>query len=353
MKTLSVIGTRPQFVKYAPLAQKLRNNFDEVLVHTGQHYDYNLDKIFFDELNLPKPDYELGIGSGTHAYQTAMMLLALEPILEREEPNIVLVYGDTNSTLAGALAATKLQIPVAHIEAGLRSFDRKMPEETNRVLTDHCATLFFCPTQTAIENLTHEGIYRNVAHTGDVMVESLNLFKPFAERSKVLKQHNLKTKSYRLATVHRPENTDSIINLTMIMDAFADLGKVVLPCHPRTEKMLKHFELWDDVKAAVTVIEPVGYVDMLALEMHAKTILTDSGGIQKEAFLLGVPCITLRRNTEWVETLERGWNILVGANREQIIECTHYHKPHRLKAHPFGEHASDNIVKELQTWWNS
>jgi UDP-N-acetylglucosamine 2-epimerase len=321
MKIASIVGARPNFIKCAPLSRELRKEFDEDIIHTGQHYDYEMNKVFFDELKIPEPDYHLGVGSGSHAYQTGEILKRTEDVLLKEAPDLVLVFGDTNSTLAGALAASKLHIKIGHIEAGLRSFDRQMPEETNRILTDHCSDLLFCPTETAVENLKKEGIENGVYLTGDVMVDALQENIKIAElKSNVLDRLCLKQEEYYLATIHRPENTDDFEKLKSIVDAFCVMENMVFPCHPRTEKKLKQFGLWDKLTKKVKVIKPVGYLDMLMLEKNAKKILTDSGGIQKEAYIFKVPCITLRENTEWIETIDEGWNVLVGANKEKIVK---------------------------------
>lgn len=350
MKIASIIGTRPNFIKAALVSSEVRKEFKEVLIHTGQHYDYEMDKIFFDELNIPTPDYHLGVGSGSHSYQTGEMLKRIEEVLIKEEPDIVLVYGDTNSTLAGALAAVKLHIKVGHVEAGLRSFDRRMPEEINRILTDHCSDLLFCPTKTAVENLKREGITRGVYLTGDVMVDTLKENINIAEKkSKVLKKLDLQRKSYYLATVHRAENTDNFNRLKNIVDAFCKIENLVFPCHPRTERSLKKFGLWDMLQSTVNIIKPVGYLDMLVLEKNAYKILTDSGGVQKEAYILKVPCVTLRENTEWVETVEDGWNVLIGADREMIIKMIKEFNPNGEQRNVFGVgKASKNIAEIIK-----
>ena len=318
MKIASIIGTRPQFIKCAPISKELRKYHQELLIHTGQHYDFEMSKLFFDQLGIQEPDYNLGVGSGNQGEQTGKMLIEIEKVLLKEKPNFVLVFGDTNTTLAGALAASKLHIKVGHIEAGLRSFDRRMPEETNRVLTDHCSDLLFCPTETAVKILGTEGIEKGVYLTGDVMVDALKENIKIAEqKSMILDQLSLKQEEYYLATIHRPENTD----------AFCVIEKIVFPCHPRTEKLLKQFGLWDMLTKKVKVMKPIGYLDMLMLEKNAKKILTDSGGVQKEAYILKVPCITLRENTEWVETIEDGWNVLAGANKEKIFKKANDFEP--------------------------
>jgi UDP-N-acetylglucosamine 2-epimerase (non-hydrolysing) len=321
MKVVSIVGARPQFVKCAPVSHELRKEHKEILVHTGQHYDPDMSDVFFDDLLIPRPDYHLGVGSGLHGRQTGAILERVEKVLMQENPDLVLVYGDTNSTLAGALAAAKLHIPVLHVEAGLRSFDRTMPEEINRIVADHLSDLLFCPTQTAMDNLENEGIIRGKFMVGDVMVDALRYNTDIAEKkSSVIRMLGLHKGDYYVATVHRPANTDDRKNLTAIMDAFSESGKnVVFPAHPRTKKYLLEYGLWDHLPENILCIDPLGYIDMLHLMKHAKKILTDSGGIQKEAYVMGVPCITLRDNTEWIETLSGGWNVLVGADKHRIL----------------------------------
>ena len=326
---MSIVGARPQFIKCAPLSRELRKVHQEILVHTGQHYDHDMSDVFFEELNIPKPDYNFGIGSGNHGEQTGKMLAEIEKVLIKEEPDIVLVYGDTNSTLAGALAAVKLHIRVAHVEAGLRSFDRSMPEEINRVLTDHISDILFCPSQTAVYNLSKEGITKGVHLVGDVMLDALEYNKKVAEKkSKIIEELGLEKKKYLVTTVHRPGNTDSIDNMKSIIEALGEIGMpVVFPVHPRTKKCLQEYGLLKGMPGNVRLIKPLGYLDMLMLIANAKKILTDSGGIQKEAYMLKVPCVTLRENTEWVETLERGWNVLVGGNKSNIIRAVNLPVP--------------------------
>jgi UDP-N-acetylglucosamine 2-epimerase (non-hydrolysing) len=334
MKVASIVGVRPQFVKASVVSRELRKNNEEILIHTGQHYDYEMNKIFFEELSIPEPDHYLGVGSGLHGYQTGEMLRKIEEILIIEKPDLVLTYGDTNSTLAGALAASKLGIKNAHIESGLRSFDKSMPEEINRILTDHCSDILFCPTQNAVNNLKREGITENVYLTGDVMVDSLLFNKEIAEaKSSILSDLNLKSKGYLVATIHRASNTDNKENLQNIIEAFQELKEnIIFPVHPRTEKLLKKYGLYESLRSSVTLVEPLGFLDFIKLMNHAKMILTDSGGVQKEAYNLKVPCVTLRENTEWVETIEDGWNILAGSEKDKIVKtvkefkvsaCTH------------------------------
>ncbi len=354
-KIVTVVGARPQFIKAAPVTKALREvGYHEFLLHTGQHYDYGMSQVFFDELNIPEPNVNLGIGSDSHGHQTGRMLMAIEDVLLTEKPDWVLVYGDTNSTLAGALAAVKLHIPVAHVEAGLRSFNRDMPEEHNRILTDHCADLLFCPTQTAVDNLAREGLVQHVLWVGDTMYDAVLLFTEIArQHSEVLQKLELSSKGYSLATLHRPYNTDISENLRNILDAFLDLGEpIIFPVHPRTRSRINEFDqrfLSSLAKSKVKLIAPVGYLDMLVLEQNARLVLTDSGGMQKEAFFLGVPCITLRGETEWIETVQSGWNILVGADRQQIVTTVQHHEwPSDTPPAMFGDgQASERVVDVL------
>jgi len=321
MKIVSIVGARPQFIKCAPLSRELHKYYDEILVHTGQHYDPEMSNIFFEELDIPQPDYNLIVGSGLHGKQTGEMLEKIENVLLKEKPDLVIVFGDTNTTLAGALTAAKLHIPVAHVEAGLRSFDRTMPEEINRVVTDHLSDFLFCPTQTSVNNLAKEGITNGVYLVGDVMVDALEYNRNIAEeKSRILERLALTGLKYLVMTVHRPGNTNSRKNMENILSAVKESGKTtIFPVHPRTRKYLGEYGLWDSMPSNIILIEPLGYLDMLLLMSHAEKILTDSGGMQKEAYILGVPCITLRDTTEWVETLDGGWNVLVGAVPEKIF----------------------------------
>ncbi len=319
LKTVcTIVGARPQFIKAAPVSRALAGSFREVLVHTGQHYDYGMSDVFFQEMEMRPPAFHLGAGGGTHAEQTGKMLIEIEKILNSVKPDFVLVYGDTNSTLAGALAAAKMQIPLAHVEAGLRSYNRAMPEEINRVLTDHVSSLLFCPTEAAMENLAKEGITRGVHRVGDVMYDALLYNLAFArKRSTVLQSLGLEPGAYALATIHRAANTDDPARLAAILNAFSSLStRIVFPAHPRTRKMIREIGL--SVSGNVRMVEPVGHFDVLVLQENADCILTDSGGMQKEAYLLGVRCITLREETEWVETVRAGWNKLTGVDVEAI-----------------------------------
>jgi UDP-N-acetylglucosamine 2-epimerase (non-hydrolysing) len=349
MKIASIVGARPNFVKLAPVSREIRKKAKEIIIHTGQHYDYDMNRIFFQELRIPDPDYHLGVGSGTHGQQTGEMLKGIEEILLKERPDVTLVFGDTNTTLAGALAAAKLHIPVAHVEAGLRSFNKMMPEEVNRVLVDHCSDFLFCPTKTAVENLQKENIVNGVSFTGDVMLDILQECIRIAERSSnIIEELDLRPKDYFLATVHRAENTNDPERLKNIIDALCSIQNVVFPCHPRTRKHLEKLQLWDRAAKSIQVIDPVGYLDMLQLEKNACKILTDSGGVQKEAYMLRRPCITMRDETEWVETLEDGWNLLVGSDKNVIIEAVHNFKAPTKQRDIFGTgDASRRIVAKI------
>jgi len=349
MKIASIVGARPNFIKLAPVSREIRKKMEEVIIHTGQHYDYKMDRIFFQELGIPDPDYHLGIGSGTHGSQTGEMLKAIEEILLKEQPDIALVFGDTNTTLAGALAAAKLHIPVAHVEAGLRSFNKKMPEEVNRVLVDHCSDFLFCPTKTAVDNLQKEGIVDGVFLTGDVMLDILQECIGIAEKSsKILEELDLRPKEYFLATVHRAENTDDPKRLKSIVEALCNMQNVIFPCHPRTKKCLEELHLWDRIEKSMQVTNPLGYLDMLLLEKNARKILTDSGGEQKEAYMLQTPCITMREETEWVETVEDGWNVLVGAEKDRIIQAACEFEPLSEQRDVFGSgDASQRMIQKI------
>mgnify|MGYP005834548963 CR=1 FL=1 len=323
MKVVTIVGARPQFVKAAPVSGALAaRGIAEVLVHTGQHYDPELSDVFFEQLALRKPDHNLGVGSAPHGAQTGRMLEAIEAVLLAERPYWTLVYGDTNSTLAGALAAAKLRLPVAHVEAGLRSFNRAMPEEINRVVADHLSALLFCPTEAAVRNLAAEGITRGVHQVGDVMYDSALCNLALAERRpSPLEALGLAPRGYYLATLHRPVNTDDPARLRGLIEALARLdAPAVLPLHPRTARALDAAGIAAN-RGSLKPTGPASYLDMLLLERHARAILTDSGGVQKEAYFFGVPCITLRAETEWVETVEAGWNVLVDGDGTRLREA--------------------------------
>jgi UDP-N-acetylglucosamine 2-epimerase (non-hydrolysing)/UDP-GlcNAc3NAcA epimerase len=352
----TVVGNRPQFVKAAAVSSKLREVGDELLIHTGQHYDDELSRIFFDELGIPAPDRQLDIHDGSNTEQTARMLAALAPLFTELGPDLVLVYGDTNSTLAGALAAAQLRIPVAHVEAGMRSFDRAMPEEVNRVLADHASDLLFCSTQTAVDNLANEGITRGVHMVGDVMADVALAFLPVAEaRSTALQDNEVIDGQYLLMTVHRAGNVDVPERLERVVELCERLpAPAVFPVHPRTRARLRAAGLEQRLEAAVKVTQPLGYLDFLKLAAHAKRVLTDSGGVQKEAFLVGTPCVTLRDTTEWVETIEVGWNVLVDLDVEAALHALARPDPHGERPELYGGgHAADRIRALLATYTGS
>lgn len=350
MHVMTVLGARPQFIKAAPLCFALRDaGVRESLVHTGQHYDDRMSEIFFRELGIPEPAVNLGIGSGGHGQQTGAMLAAIETLLLERKPDLLLVYGDTNSTLAGALAAAKLGVPIAHVEAGLRSFNRTMPEETNRVLTDHCADLLFCPTQTAVANLATENLRNGVHLVGDTMYDALLRFAPAArEKSRVLDGLGLSGQDFVLATLHRPYNVDEPNVLSEIFAAFARIGRpVVFPVHPRTLARIRAFGL--AAPGNVRTVEPLGYLDMLALLHAAALVMTDSGGVQKEACFAGTPCVTLRPETEWVETVETGWNRLAWGRADDIVAAVEAQsRPPAQPLRAYGDgHAAEKIAAIL------
>lgn len=355
MKILTIVGARPQFVKASVVSAALKPLCDEVIVHTGQHYDKNMSDVFFEELGIPKPAYNLGVGSGSHGKQTGEMLMRIEEVIGEEKPDILMVYGDTNSTLAGALAASKLHIPVAHVEAGLRSYNMRMPEEQNRVLTDHISTWLLCPTETAVKNLAKEGITRGVTMTGDVMLDSVLHFLSVAranpDKVKIYEMLGLTPKQYRLATLHRAETTDGGIEaVTRIFRAFEQLPqRVVIPIHPRTRGLAEQ-AVSQGGFTNIQLIDPVGYLEMLLLTSGACQVLTDSGGLQKEAYFMEVPCVTLRTETEWVETLHGNWNILASLTTEDILQkaLNTVPDPAARDSKPFGDgHASEKIAQIL------
>jgi UDP-GlcNAc3NAcA epimerase len=344
LKILSIVGARPQFIKAAMVSRAIRKQFKEILLHTGQHYDDNMSKVFFDELEIPYPNIQLGIGSGTHAEQTARMLIGIEQVLIAERPDWVIIFGDTNSTIAGALAAVKLNMPVAHVEAGLRSYNRTMPEEINRIVSDQLSSALFCPTQQAVLNLARENVINNVFVVGDVMGDALNHFLPIAsQKSKILSKLGLQPKSYALATIHRAGNTDDKDRLSTILSGLGQLpSTVVFPVHPRTRKNILDSGL--SLHCNILPIDPIGYLDMLWLEANAACVLTDSGGVQKEAYWLGIKCVTLREETEWVETVENGWNRLVGADIKAIIDAFCNWNPDQIRPPLYGNGFASEAV---------
>lgn len=349
MKIASVVGARPQFIKAAPVSREIRQHHEEIIVHTGQHYDENMSEVFFQNLQIPPPNYNLGVGSGSHGRQTADMIRGLEEVLEKERADLVLVYGDTNSTLAGALVAAKMGVPLGHVEAGLRSFNRRMPEEINRVVADHLSNLLFAPTETAVGNLSREGITRGVHLVGDVMYDVALQSAQAARSRDIVPRLGLQAGEYLLVTLHRPQNVDDKEALASIVEALVHSGRpTVFPVHPRTRKNLAAFGLWDRLRAKVQTIEPVDYLDFIALLMSAAKVVTDSGGVQKEAYFFGIPCITLRDETEWIETLEDGWNAVVGSDTEDVLDAIERFNPAGTKSKSFGDgHAAERIARVL------
>lgn len=349
MKIISVVGARPEFIQAAPLTRALRAlpNHQEVLVHTGQHYDYLMSQTFFDELGIAAPDYNLEVGSGSHGQQTARILAQMETVLLEERPDLVIVRGDTNSTLAGTLAASKLHIPIAHIEAGERSFDRRMPEEINRLMTDCVADLHFCVSQAAVSHLAAEGITGSVSWVGDVMLDVMLQNKPIAHRkSDILARLELRPGAYTLVTIHRAANTDDPARFKQIVQAMNQVSEpIIFPAHPRTQKIIAHLGL--EFGPQVKLIDPVSYFDMMILEEHARLIATDSGGVQREAYFLGLPCLTLRDETEWMETVEVGWNKLVGVEPERILDAWFNFSPPLEHPPLFGDGTAGQRIAQI------
>lgn len=353
MKILTVVGARPQFIKAAVVSRALaadpQQRIREVIIHTGQHYDQNMSDVFFVEMGIPEPAANLQIGSGGHGEVTARMLTAIEAEIVGRQPDAVLVYGDTTSTLAGALAASKLHVPVVHVEAGLRSFNRRMPEEVNRVITDHVSSLLLCPTFSAVSHLKSEGIVDGVHHIGDVMCDAAKVFGEIAQKqSRVLNELRITSKQFFLATVHRAENTDDSARLKGIFEALLEIATdecpVILPLHPRTKNKLEEHQIHIDSGSSLKIIPPLSFLDMVMLEKCSRLIFTDSGGVQKEAYFHGVPCVTLRDETEWTETVAAGWNQVVGADPQAIIQAVASSKP-GTPIHEYGDgNASQQVV---------
>lgn len=351
MQILSVVGARPQFIKAYAVSNELRKEHDEVLVHTGQHYDEEMSDVFFEELGIPQPDHNLGVGSDSHANQTAEMMIGLEGLVHRYDPDVMLCYGDTNSTLASGIVGSKEDVMFAHVEAGLRSFNRDMPEEVNRILTDHASDILFAPSERAMDYLESEGITERAHNVGDVMYDALLSAREKAvSQSTILDELDLGGEAYILATVHRPRNTDDRERLEAILETLvADERRVVLPAHPRTVDRLEQYGLLDVIKEELTLIDPVGYLDFINLQANADIVVTDSGGIQKEAFFLDVPCITLREETEWPETIEAGGNVLVGAERDGIRDALANPPQSTSDVEPYGDgNAAGEIRRVLE-----
>jgi UDP-GlcNAc3NAcA epimerase len=367
MKIATIVGARPQFIKASPVSRAIEDSnsrmgtreplIEEILIHTGQHYDYEMSEVFFDSLGLKSPKHNLRIGSGSHGEQLARMIERLEIVLDTEGPDMVLVYGDTNSTLAGAIVADRLHIPVVHVEAGLRSFNRRMPEESNRVLTDHLSSLLFAPTQTAVDNLRREGVTSGVHLVGDVMFEAaLSHGEVAEEKSTILRRLAIAPRNFSLLTIHRAENTDDQGRMSRILDAVLEISQlecVVWPIHPRARQRLSAKSLKELTEGEIKLIEPVPYLDMLLLEKSANVILTDSGGVQKEAMWFRVPCVTLRDETEWIETVTSGWNRIAGSRKEDILASfreamQRTREPNDLRV--VGQLASELIAAELRAY---
>lgn len=351
-RVVSIVGARPNFIKLKPVHHIFGNDLDHQIIHTGQHYDYRLSEIFFKEFKLPTPDYNLEIGSGLPGHQVGEMIKKIEGILTKDKFDLVLVYGDTNSTFAGAFAAVKSHVKVAHVESGLRSFDRRMPEELNRVLTDHMSHYLFSSTKTSTHNLEKENIFGNIYDTGDLSVEVIRDAQKLASKSDILKDLDLRPKTYTIFTMHRAENTARDTNLLSIIKAFESLPdvKIVFPIHPRTEKILKEVKLYQKLKGCrnVLLIPPVGYIDFVNLVKNAERIITDSGGLQKEAYLLAVPCITIRGNTEWSETVSEDWNILTDTDTQKIVSAVRNWTPrNKNQKKIFGDGNTSMAIKKI------
>ncbi len=343
MKIVSIVGARPQFVKLAPLSNKIKYNHDEIIIHTGQHYDKSMSKIFFNELGISEPNYNLDVNQGDHGNQTGRMIIDLEIVIMKEKPDLIIIFGDTNSTLAGAIVGSKLHIPIIHIEAGLRSFNRKMPEEINRVIADHSSDYLFAPTQIAMDNLQSENLASKSYLTGDIMVESLKYIKQQITDTQILEQYNLSENNFYLLTLHRPYNVDDPQNLSKIFQEIGKLSKlVVFPVHPRTKKIIEQ----NNIKLAqnITLTNPLGYIDFVQLQLNSCKVITDSGGIQKEAYMLKKPCITLRSETEWVETVDSGWNRLFNLQDESnLAETIELFTPQLPYKNLFGKNILENM----------
>jgi len=351
MNITSIVGARPQFIKLAPLSKELRKHHNEVIIHTGQHYDKNMSDLFFRDLNIPEPDYNLGIGGYTHSLQTGKMLVEIEKVIMNLKPDLMIIFGDTNTTLAGAMVGSKLHIKTLHIEAGLRSFNRSMPEEINRIVADHTSDYLFAPTNTAMSNLAHEGLSKKSYLTGDIMVDSLlHNIKIAENKSDVMNELGLIPDDYLLLTLHRPYNVDDPEKLEIILHELSTLQtNIVFPIHPRTRKIIHKQGI--KIPSNILMIDPVGYLDFIVLESHSKMIITDSGGIQKEAYILKKPCATIRPETEWIETVEDGWNILLDVDQPGFIETIKNFKPASKQDDIFGENVAEkmaDIIRDIK-----
>ncbi len=357
MKLVTVVGARPQFIKAATISRLIKKEFsnkiDEHIIHTGQHYDSNMSKIFFEALKIPTPKVNLKISNSSHGEMTGKMILKLEEVFLKKKYDALLVYGDTNSTLSASIAASKIHLPIIHVEAGLRSFNMSMPEEINRILTDRVSSLLFCPTSEAMKNLKKEGLSKNSHNVGDVMYDASKFYSDLVDTNKVLRKYNLERDDFILATIHREENTNNTKRLLSIINSLRILSEkyqIIFPIHPRTKKFIKLNKLEKKFKK-IKLVDPLNYLDMVALEKTSRVIITDSGGVQKEAFFFGKPCITVRNETEWVETVQLGWNKLAGANKDEIIngvESFYAKYPKASNTKPYGNgNAAKKIIKSL------
>ena len=348
MKIAFIVGARPQFIKLGPLAEKIRDHFKEVIIHTGQHFDQNMSAMFFKDLSLPPPDYNLNINCRSHGEQTGKMMIELEKVLQSECPSLGIVFGDTNSTLAGSLVCSKLHIPTIHIEAGLRSFNREMPEEINRIVSDHTSDFLFAPTQTAMQNLEREGLSEKAFLTGDIMVDALmDNIERADQVSSILETKGLVAEKYYLVTLHRPYNVDDPVKLNKLLTKFSKIGaQVIFPVHPRTRKVMDDHSMV--IPENVLLSEPVGYLDFIKLESCSMKIITDSGGIQKEAYLLKKPCITIRPETEWIETVKQGWNVLVDVDSDDFVNTIETFNPSQKQDDLFGKNVAQKMFDKIQ-----
>tara|TARA_Y100001970_G_C14245175_1_gene867597 strand:+ start:786 stop:1838 length:1053 start_codon:yes stop_codon:yes gene_type:complete len=347
MKLVSIVGARPQFIKLASLSNKIRTSYEEIIIHTGQHFDKNMSRIFFDELNIPKPDINLGIAGGSHGEQTGKMIICLEKEIKKINPSFVIVFGDTNSTLAAAIAAAKITVPIIHIEAGLRSYNRTMPEEINRIITDHASDYLFAPTTTAMKNLSMEGLKKKSFLTGDLMVDTLLNNVKKAKQSKIMYQLKLDETPYYLLTLHRPYNVDKPLKLKLILDKIHQLNfPVIFSAHPRTQDIITKNNI--TINSNIRMIDPLSYLDFLCLQLNAEKIVTDSGGIQKEAYILNKVCITLRSETEWIETISNGWNTLLDPSQNDFINIIESFEPSKQKLDIFGKDVARKMFKLIK-----
>ena len=359
MQIISLVGARPQFVKLPLLSSELRKNHEEIIVHTGQHYDYKMSDVFYRDLQIPSPHYNLNVGSGSHGYQIGNMMISLEKLLLKLKTDLMIIFGDTNSTIAASIVASRLKIPLAHVESGLRNFDKSIPEETNRLVADHLSNLLFCPTRTAVENLKNEGIEKGVHLSGDLMNDVLLHNKQYFEKSNILSKLNLKEGEFVISTIHRPRNTDNMNALSRILSAFLETDEtIVLPLHPRTQKVIKGTRLEKLIENKnLKILNPLGYFDFMKLLLSAKKVVTDSGGIQKEAYILKKPCITLFNTTSWVETVNDGWNVLVGSNKDKIIKMINDFEPKGKQSNHYGDGTAFkkvcNVIEEYFNCKNS